>query len=38
VEAQLRDVAILLVIAVLFWLTIVALRVTQHRGDEGNER
>jgi hypothetical protein len=38
VEAQLRDVAILLLIALLIFLTIEALRLTRHHGDDGRHR
>jgi hypothetical protein len=38
VEAQLRDLAILLLIALLFVLTIQALRLTQDHTDDGRQR
>lgn len=38
VEAQLRDVAILLLLALLFVLTIEALRLTRDRTDDGPRR
>jgi hypothetical protein len=38
VEAQLRDLAILLLIALLFVLTIQALRLTQDHTDDGRRR
>jgi hypothetical protein len=38
VESQLRDVAILLVIALLFVITCLALQLTRSAPDEGHRR
>jgi hypothetical protein len=38
VESQLRDVAILLVIALLFVITLLALQLTRGTPDEGHRR
>jgi hypothetical protein len=38
VEAQLRDVAILLLIALLFVLTLQVLRLTRDQSDDGQQQ